>query len=136
MKLSLFRPLRSNSAGVLLVLVLAAGCGGSGKINIHGKVTLDGQPVANGAIRFTTTDGKGQPVGGVIKDGEYEAEVPPGSYKVEINSSKAVAKRKGEGPGGERFEECIPSQYNSASKLTVQVKSDKREYDFPLKTKE
>lgn len=60
-----------------LGLVFVAGCGGSSgptKYEIHGKVTLNGQPVSAGNLTFEP-DGKqgnaGPPASTIVKDGAY-----------------------------------------------------------------
>lgn len=128
------------------VLVLAgSGCGGgkSDKIQIHGKVTLDGDAVPNGMISFIPADGNGATAGGVIKDGEYTAEVPPGSMKVIIRASKVVGQKLaynvpgGGGPKVDITKEMIPSEYTEPNTTTLKadVTADTRELDFPLSKK-
>ncbi len=123
-------------AAVLLFalgLCCASGCGGNGKAKVHGKVTLDGQPVPAGSVSFTPVDGNTPTAGGVIKDGTYTAEVPYGSMRVEIRSPKAMAAPKPTaGPSHERFEELIPPQFNSQSKLVKQINASSSELDFEL----
>jgi hypothetical protein len=130
--------------GFLLAVVLCAvGCGGgSGKGRIHGKVTLDEQPVTEGSIDFLPVDGKTPTASGIIKDGAYTAEVPYGSKRVVIKAPKEVGKqpRAAEGPDstGERpiYKESIPAQYNTQSQLIREITASSSEIDFPLKTKE
>ena len=130
-RLSSARPV----AALLLVVGLCGGCGGNGVAKVHGKVSLDGQPVANGSVNFMPVGGKGQTAGGVIKDGKYSAEVPYGSMRVEIRAPKAVAASKPTaGPSNARFMEMIPPQFNSQSKLVKEINSSTSEIDFDLKS--
>lgn len=127
---------------LLAALLLAGfGCNGGGavKVNIHGKVTLDGEAVPAGAVNFEPTDGKSPTAGGIIKDGEYTAQVPLGSLRVRILSPKVVGQRSAfnapNSPKQDIIKERIPSQYNTNTTLTVEIKSDTREVDFALKSK-
>ena len=128
-------------AGIALAAVfLGAGCnGGSGKVKIHGKVTLDGQPVATGSIAFIPTDGKGQTAGAIITDGAYQAEVQAGAMRVEIHYPKASGKRKlydtPDSPTIDTTEEQIPAKYNTQSQLTETITSKSSEINFELKSK-
>lgn len=44
----------------------------------EGLVTIGGQPVENGWIRFAPAAGAGPAAGGTIEQGRYRAAVPPG----------------------------------------------------------
>jgi hypothetical protein len=139
-------------------LVVSAGflgCGGGGddlpRQPISGKVTLAGQPLAQGRIQFEPASPEAKvPVGGEIKDGAFS--IPrdqgptPGDYKVMITSSGVVAPAAGPPPGAEPpkgsktqmpkigpLPELIPKKYNSATTLTAKVESGKaNSFDFPL----
>ncbi|HLW64812.1 MAG TPA: hypothetical protein VKS79_05785 [Gemmataceae bacterium] len=124
----------------MIAIILCAGCNsGSPKAKIHGKVTLDGQPVPTGSIAFIPNDGQGQTAGAIIKDGTYEAEVPVGSMRVEIRYGKVVGKRKlydtADSPTVDTTEEQIPPRYNTQSEITETISKDKPEINFDLKSK-
>lgn len=75
----------------LVILALAAGCGGSGS-TVSGTVTFNGQPVERGYINFYPADGKGAPVGGEIKGGKYTVRnVSPGKNRVDVTSTPLSA---------------------------------------------
>ena len=95
---------------VTLILIAAlAGCGdGSGVVK--GTVTLDGQPVSNGGITFVKTEGGLIREGAVIKDGSFEARMPPGKYRIELTGQKVVGKRKQKGFSGEDEEIVLAGQ--------------------------
>src|SRR4051812_2388316 len=78
----------------LLALALAAGCSDGSKATVSGKVTLDGEPLKEGLIKFLPADGKSQNADAPIKDGQYMATMPPGEKRVEISAPKVVGKRK------------------------------------------
>ena len=96
--LRLFRMATLRSACLLTALAVAHGCGAKVPANpttyaVHGKVTLDGQPLKQGYVRFDpAVPGKGTPAEGQIKaDGGYEARsfvgqsgTTPGEYKVSL----------------------------------------------------
>jgi hypothetical protein len=127
----------------LLALVVAAlltilGCG-DGKSSLSGTVTMDGQPVASGAITFVKTDGELVREGAVIQDGNFRASVPPGTYKLELSGQKVVGKRKQKGFDGkdeevELTEELFPEQYNTKSELTEVIKPGERTMKLDLKS--
>src|SRR5438552_15350285 len=84
----------------LLVLVglvaLSSGCS-DGKGIVNGTVTFDGQPVASGMVTFVKQGGELAREGAVIKDGSFQALVPPGKYKLELNAQKVTGKRTQKG---------------------------------------
>ncbi|MEA1952719.1 MAG: hypothetical protein U9N87_15160 [Planctomycetota bacterium] len=135
---------------LLLVAAVLPGCGSSGngpvREAVHGRVTLDGQDVAQGSIVFTPSGGnKGMVTGGTIKDGRYELSAKNGpvvgTNRVEIRSVKKTG-RKVPAPMGnpgdmaDESVEGIPPQYNSRSTLEVDVESGgDNEHNFELKSR-
>ena len=131
-----------------LCLLLLAGCGHGnplGRVDISGKITLDGKPLPDGNIRFLPQQSGGVQTGAVIDSGgEYHIEklqgLPPGKYRVQIFSSEkpkgapaVVAAPAGLPPPSI---ERIPPQYNLASTLVVEVPAtDSARFDFQLQTK-
>jgi hypothetical protein len=135
-------------APLLVILSVAplAGCGpksGLEKVVVHGEVTYDGQPVANGQIYFIPAKGTKGPVSGApIKDGKYVAEakggVPVGTHQVKIEGYRS----RGGGAEGDLLsdrgsgapEQYLPDRYNQ--KTTLQVSIDGSEssatQDFKL----
>jgi len=112
---------------LLIFLAALAGCG-DGKSTVSGTVTLDGQPVPSGSIAFVKQEG-GSLVreGAVISGGKFEAAVPPGTYKLELNGQKVVGKRKQKGMDGaeeevELTDELFPPRYNTQTELTEEIK--------------
>src|SRR5262249_32805125 len=79
------------AAGVLLILI--AGCGETtSRPKVKGKVTYNGQPLANKTLILTLEGAQGVsqslPLG---PDGSFDGEVPqPGTYRVSIAESLAV----------------------------------------------
>lgn len=136
-----------------VIVGLLAGCGvGDGddlpREAVSGKVTLDGQPLAEGSIQFQPeggTDAKGPAVSGgaVIQDGAYDIPggngLTPGKYKVAISSAasaEAPAADAAPGPAPKPAQEKIPAKYNAESTLTAEVKSGGgNTFNFDLKSK-
>jgi hypothetical protein len=126
----------------LLVLgaLLAAGCGSStGKGTVEGTVTLDGQPLKSGLIRFVPVDGKSPTADTTITDGRYSAEVPFGPKRVEITAPKVTGKQKmynaPNSPTYDIVEELLPVRYNVQSELTITVSERKQTKAFELTMK-
>ena len=123
----------------LLVLgaLLAAGCSSStGKGTVEGTVTLDGQPLKSGLIRFVPADGKSPTADTTITDGHYSAEVPFGEKRVEICAPKVVGKQRmydtPNSPTVDIVEELLPPHYNVQSELTITVNERKQTKAFEL----
>jgi hypothetical protein len=112
----------------------AVGCQkSSDRLPVTGTVTLDGTPLSEGSIRFSSTSGSLVASGAMIRDGQYEiaAEkgLPPGTYRLEItspdNNAKPIVYRAGPGdPGTLTQPERIPTEYNIESNKSVEVTAD------------
>jgi len=137
----------------LVAAVLAVpGCWGSGddapRESVSGTVTLDGKPLATGAIRFSPTgvSSSGFAVGGgdAIKNGKFsiarEAGLVPGTYRVSIYSGDAIVGRPKTNVAPGRFaqvaKEMVPFKYNAQSTLTANVpKGGLSDLRFDLQSK-
>ena len=128
---------------VLLAIVAAVlslpsvGCRrGPAKAVFTGRVTLNDEPVPQGAISLYPLD-RLPSAGAVINAGSYRMEAFPGSYRIEITGSKVVGQKKNDIPDGpmvDILESIVPAEYNSASKLVQEVKLDTKTLDFKLVT--
>jgi hypothetical protein len=117
-------------------LTFVTGCGPrSDRLEVSGKVTLDGAPLDSGSIRLTSTGTeKLSASGAMIENGEFlipqEKGLPPGTYVVEISSpdESAPLVRYPSAPGEPALPptapERIPAEYNAKSKHTVDVTAD------------
>ena len=113
------------------VLSFMAGCGSgvrpiAGSVGVSGTVTLNGQPLEQGMVRFAPeSGGKAQPATGQIKNGKFtmlttasSPGVVVGKYKVSIISNKPFAPaalKPGTPPDPKaKFEpeSLIPTKYN------------------------
>jgi hypothetical protein len=144
----MFRQCNLAIASVIAV-GLVAGCGGKShgpeRAAIHGHVTLDGKDIMAGSIIFSPTGGgKGQPAGGMIKDGQYtiNADQGPslGTQSVEIRSERKTGKKvqaamRDRGELMDETVEAIPAQFNQRTKLTCEVKSGDNEANFDLQSR-
>ena len=129
----------------LLSLVVIVGCGPrTDRLPINGKVTLNGAPLDIGSVRFSSVAGeKDYATGALVTDGEYHIPkakgLPPGTYRVEINSPDTKAPpvvyraAPGQPPGPPTAPERIPPEFNTNSKQTVEVSAkQKNEFVFDI----
>ena len=126
------------------VALAAAGCGGGDGIPrepVSGKVTLDGSALDNGLITFAPEELTKPAVGTAIKDGSYSlgrSDGPsPGPHKVSIWCRKPTGKKlkSVDFPGTfvDEMRESLPPQYNTDSRLDVEVKhGGENRFDFDL----
>jgi hypothetical protein len=126
--------------GAALSAVLAmAGCGKPTIGIVSGTVTVDGTPAKSGSIAFFPVDRKSRTTGAEIVDGQYTAQVPLGTSKVEIRVSKVVGQKKlydtPNSPIQPLLEEMLPAKYNDQTELTVDVQPGNNQQDYRLKTK-
>jgi hypothetical protein len=112
------------AVGVLLILI--AGCGETtSRPKVKGKVTYNGQPLANKTLILTLEGAQGVsqslPLG---PDGSFDGEVPqPGTYRVSIAESMAVMegldRKRKDGPK-------IAAKYHAAATSDFKVTIDRR----------
>lgn len=112
-----------------VLATLACGCGGGEpgppRRVVTGKATFDGQPIAEGEVRFVPVEGSDNPASGAaIRAGSYTANglggVPIGSYRVEIRAYQADPQAD---DGGKL--QVIPDKYNKKSTLSLSVTEGK-----------
>ena len=145
------RSLPTSAKGIIsAVLLLAAvvGCGETNALNrqaIQGTVTLDGQPIPIGTIRFSPELQTGVASGGPIANGSYSIRavdgLPPGKYLVRIYATQPDNSSEEGMPPGLATEkpgiDLIPAQYNSSSELTCDVVDrNENRFVFDLKSGE
>jgi uncharacterized protein involved in high-affinity Fe2+ transport len=128
-----------------ILIIMFTGCGqgppAAKRVKVEGKVTVNGQPVANGFIRFMALDPNGMNSSAAIKDGHYSvpAEQGPtkGKYRVEFNVPSAQKKRipNDDVPGQliEEAPETLPAKYHAKSTMVQEIDPDKPQvFDFSL----
>ena len=111
-------------------------------VKVTGKITIDGKPIEQGAIKFMAADGETPVGGGSISNGTYFAEVPPGKKKVLVNGQKVTGKEplyKGvlDSPTRDKLERTTPLAYNNqdATPLTADITGPTDGLDFDLNSK-
>ncbi|MCL4206152.1 MAG: hypothetical protein KJ000_27015 [Pirellulaceae bacterium] len=141
------------AAVVLLIAVLAAGCGSSDprgpRMAVRGEVRLDGQPLSAGVILFHCGDGDDRlSAVGYIEDGVFEIAAKDGPFagtaaiefqakpipqdQLEVELERAAKARK----PPQLAVVPIPPQYGPQSELTVEVtRSGQNRFDFNLRSK-
>jgi hypothetical protein len=125
----------------LLVLGVVVGCSGAKKdeVEVTGSVTIDGEPIPQGVVQFVAADGQTPTGGGVIKDGKYQAKVPPGEKKVLVLGTKVVGQEP-EYPDDpkstmrDKLETVTPPQYNAThlTPLKATITNAPQTIDFKL----
>jgi hypothetical protein len=96
------------------------------KVVVQGTVVFDGQPVANGEVRFYPMPGTHGPVsGGPVRDGRYIAQgrggVPVGRHAVEILAFRPSSGARAAHPEGGPVEQYLPKKFNEETELTAEV---------------
>jgi hypothetical protein len=128
---------RTWLAWIIGVFLLPVGCGPSGPATypVSGTVTLDGKPIPDGDVILNGLDPVVSADAGKIKDGKFQFRAKAGKKTVFLQATRRVAEAKG--PMGDAvYEDYIPAEYNTASTLTVEVKSDgPNEWEFKLVSK-
>ena len=130
----------TGSTMLLVMVLVAAGCSENSAARVSGEVTLDDQPLENGAISFVPADGKGPSSEGVIVGGRYTVEVTPGSKRVEIRGFKSLGKRPYDAadpnsPLVEIHEPIVPEKYNVASSLQMNIDGSQGDANFALSSR-
>ena len=135
-----WRPWGSFPAGIAaaagLVLLGLAGCGeesSENTVRLKGRVTLDGDPIAEGRINFLPEEpGQATPASAQIADGHYDAKaVPLGKVRVQIIATKETGRMiPGSSQPVPEVLSIIPPRY--AQGISIQVTGDNSQQDFLL----
>jgi hypothetical protein len=124
-------------AALAFATLVATGCGTKRPV-VEGLVTLDGVPIAAGAIRLVPADGKGPTVGGGIMAGRYRLETSAGPKKVWITFAQKDGTKvldpeaMGSGQMIDRYVESVPDRYNTKTELEIMIKPGLNKHDFTL----
>jgi hypothetical protein len=121
-----------RGCAAVLAFVVLVGCSGEGsKGTVEGTVTLNGQPLEKGLIRFVPVDGNSQPADGTIAGGKFTVIAPVGDFRVEITSPRVVGQAKmydtPDSPTVDKIAEAIPAKYNVQTELQMTVSKGKTE---------
>ena len=133
----------SMFAAVVLLLVALTGCGGPQRGEVTGQVTLDGQPIDGGEIRFLPN--VGLPARATIVNGRFAipAATGPslGEVRVEVRWIRKTGKQvpaMAPAPPGTMIDEtaeAVPDRFNRNSELTTNIQAGANTADFALSTK-
>ena len=107
-----------------------SGCGSKKPKMVHvtGSVKVAGELVETGSITFKPADGQGMDTGAPIKDGAFEADVPPGEKILSVYGSKVVGEfvpdslcpdRK-----AKKYEDFPPKVWTEEKRVTVENKKN------------
>lgn len=116
---------------------IAAGCNPS-HVELEGNVRVDGTPIIQGTIRFAPVDPNGTTAETLIENGRYRAKLAKGGKRVMIHGFKKVGEQFPWGRNGRAMdvlEEIVPSEFNDATTLTIDVVRSRSDADFDLVTK-
>lgn len=112
------------------ILSLTSGCGSGDGVRrgaVAGSVSFEGEPLADGVIRFIPTgDTQGPMTEGKIADGAFrlsQTEGPcVGNNRVEVFSFVKTGKTvRNEGVETEEIRQIIPAAYNTKTTLTAEI---------------
>lgn len=132
---------RSGTFWWMLCLMCMLGCGEkSNRVTVSGNVTLDGEPIEIGTIRFVDKSGLVPSAAGPIENGKYSVQIEPGEKKVMIQGYKVDGYLSMVGPSGEKAPNLVPivpDAYNSerASLLTTSITEAVDDLDFECDSK-
>ncbi len=127
-----------------LMLLFCVGCSEGEIASISGTVTLAGEEIAEGSLRFfpgPETPGKG--AGVVIKEGRFEITeevakekgLMAGKYRVSITASHNTGRKIKSPESGKMIDQIlmyIPEKYNLRTGLTLELKPGPNQHDFTL----
>jgi hypothetical protein len=123
-----------SQLALMFLLIAAAGCGKSSVSDVapvHGRVTLDGQPLPNTSVVFQVT-GRSLSGGFTDEKGNYELIYKRGVKGAVIGKNQVTIledTQKTHAP------QRVPARYNQNSELQEEVKPGDNEINFDLTTK-
>ncbi len=117
---------------------VCVGCGPKGpkKVKVSGTITVDGEAIDVGAVKFDAVDGVGMSDGCRIKDGKFECEMTTGEKKVTVTAaSKVVGQFEADpvlNPGvmADKLESFDLTVFKQEKKITVEKKGQTFEIDY------
>lgn len=123
---------------VTIGMVFFAGCGSSGPETapVSGRITFGGKPVAEGSIKFWSTNNGTLAVGQLGANGNYELTTHPdkkgatlGVHRVTIRSVRTIGQGR-----DEKLQWLAPPRYDDrqTTELTAEVKSGPNIINFDL----
>ena len=124
---------------LLCGLLLTTGCTQKPKgmpdlAPVTGTVTLDGQPLTNATISFSSDSGQVS-FGGLDASGKYELRYSGPHKGATIGPNTVSISTSTENPVGPEWKDPIPAKYNTKTELKADVKPGPNTFDFELKSK-
>jgi hypothetical protein len=119
----------------LLALCAAIGCGGGAKTGqVEGTVTVNGNPLLEGAILFIPVNGDTATAGGQIAEGKYSVEVPVTQHQVQISANVIDTQKTPPNATADQIvmKQLVPNRYNVESELVMDVVGGVNKKDFAL----
>ncbi|HMO85772.1 MAG TPA: hypothetical protein PKC18_12730 [Lacipirellulaceae bacterium] len=126
---------------IMSCLFATPGCGNrTGRQEVSGTVTIDGQPLQRGEISLRPVE-KGPSAAGRIQNGQFTLDSRkgplPGAYTVTIESyeetGRMIALVDSPGTKVPELRQSIPARYNDQTELRIEVTSSGRnEFNFEL----
>ncbi|MDR1289608.1 MAG: hypothetical protein LBK06_00255 [Planctomycetaceae bacterium] len=130
----------------IILLVCLAGCASSnpqGRVPISGEVLLNGQPLKEGNVEFSSVAGSTPMMmtSATIKNGKFETTaadglIPGQTYTVKFSATEEIAGEFNVAPNGEKTpltKDIIPPQWGHESKETITCEKGKEnKFDFKL----
>ncbi|MDY0166379.1 MAG: hypothetical protein RBS80_07535 [Thermoguttaceae bacterium] len=124
----------------LVAVAMVTGCSrGDGRQRVTGRVTLDGQPLPEGAINFRPAPGvSANSSGGPIKAGRFELPADrglvPGRYLVTVTAMRETGRMVEDEQMG-TIAETAPVVFKEAGSLEATVEAGQRtDFEFTLTT--
>jgi hypothetical protein len=110
-----------------LPVISLAGCGNNGRAPVHGRVALDGQPLAGAGITFRPEGGGRESTAVTNDDGQYVLKYIRDEFGGTLGkNSVRITKQRSRDPSSE----IVPDKYNRKTTLEREVKPGDNEIDF------
>lgn len=107
------------------------------QFEIHGQVTYESEPIAEGKILFMPIDESRPQAIAKILDGKYTTASPGGvfvgEYKVQVFGYRKTGEVQDLGKlygTQEQRVQFVPAKFNHETELTVDISSEETEYNF------
>ncbi len=125
---------RRRLAIVLAALTGIAGCSGpAAKLGtVHGRVTMDGKPLAHAGVRFQPQDGGHDSTGSTDADGNYRLHYLRDIVGARLGAHKVIVSTQHDRAGKT---ETVPARYNTDTALKANVVAGDQVINFDLTTK-
>lgn len=113
-------------AVVIVLPLIVLGCSkGRPMGDVQGRVSINGQPLEQGSVRFIPINGDTATAGGDVRDGNFHVEVPVAKQRVEFSANVVDREKTPPNATAEQIvmKKLVPDRYNAHSELTLDVVS-------------